>query len=488
MTGDLQRVSMGRVSALEQLEQNEVIRQDAEAKGVKVSDREIDNAIDGAVQQEIAGLKAQYKSRPQDLGRVYAMIASRNGLVQEQQDTMTETKFARLLADHERDTHRDLYEMQLLNDKLMGVVTPPRPMTEAEARASYDEVTLRQIFVALHPTGKPTRTGAQAKQRADELLAKLRGGASFADLARTESDDPVTGAAGGLMEGGTEVNALPLERKQALIDLKVGDLVKAPIKSPYGYDLIKIEKRVSKLPADFEKNKQQQIKNLSLQEQRMAWGAYTRALLAKAKIKVQDDEMKAYLLQRRAGKPDEVLALLENASQSGTKLGPGLASVFYQMATIYSAKNQWAKAADFYERTADSLGSSSDSSALIGVNMGIGRAYENVAREATEKANTAANEQAKAAAMAEANKAKSKAIDAYQVASDNATNDQYIHEQLQRTFTSLGRPDLAAQEAKTVDTMRQAELERNKQNAERERQMELSRPKRPMGPSPVTSK
>ncbi len=80
------------------------------------------------------------------------------------------------MADNERDTHHDLYELQILNDKLMAAVTPLQPMSEAEAKASYDDVTLRQIFVALKPSGKPARTEAAAKQRrgrtADETAAR----------------------------------------------------------------------------------------------------------------------------------------------------------------------------------------------------------------------------------------------------------------------------------------------------------------------------
>ncbi len=90
--GDLERVGMTRLSALEQLEQSEVIRQDAAAKGIKVSDREINDAIDKAVQGWLGSVKAQMKGRPQDLERTYAQIASRNGWAQ--QDTLTETKFA----------------------------------------------------------------------------------------------------------------------------------------------------------------------------------------------------------------------------------------------------------------------------------------------------------------------------------------------------------------------------------------------------------
>ncbi len=144
------------------------------------------------------------------------------------------------------------------------------------------------------------------------------------------------------------------------------------------------------------------------------------------------------------------------------------------MAIIYAKNNDWAKAAEQYERTADSLGSSTDAAALVSVNMGVGRSYENLAREATEKGNAEA-----------ATKAKAKAVEAYQVAADNAGNDAYTHERLKSVFTTLGKPDLAAQEQKAIDDLHKAEAEQNKLNAEKERAMELSRPKRPMGPSPV---
>lgn len=119
-----------------------------------------------------------------------------------------------------------------------------------EHKSEYEEVKARHILVRFKDSRVPLREGqkelsdAEAMAKAQELKKKLDTGADFAELAKAESDDTGTGAQGGdlgqfgrgqmVPEFDTAVFAQPVG--------KVGD----PVRSAFGYHLIKVEERKSK--------------------------------------------------------------------------------------------------------------------------------------------------------------------------------------------------------------------------------------------------
>jgi SecD/SecF fusion protein len=87
-----------------------------------------------------------------------------------------------------------------------------------------------------------TRTDAEAKELADQVLAKLQGGAKFEDLAKEYSDDAATKNNGGTMEkfaisDGKNVKEL----ENAATSTAVGQL-SAVFKSPLGYNILRVDK------------------------------------------------------------------------------------------------------------------------------------------------------------------------------------------------------------------------------------------------------
>jgi parvulin-like peptidyl-prolyl isomerase len=78
--------------------------------------------------------------------------------------------------------------------------------------------------------------GAAAHKRAQELLAELRGGAGFAELARKVSADPQSAARGGAL-GIFERGPTDRLLKAAVFELKDGE-VGGPIESPLGLHLV----------------------------------------------------------------------------------------------------------------------------------------------------------------------------------------------------------------------------------------------------------
>ncbi|GAB4391351.1 MAG: peptidylprolyl isomerase [Gammaproteobacteria bacterium] len=89
----------------------------------------------------------------------------------------------------------------------------------------------------------PTKANADqikaAQQKAQEILTQLKAGASFTELAKTKSDDPISGAQGGILPW-LEPGSLDPQFEQAAQSLdKVGELSPV-IRTQYGFNIIKL--------------------------------------------------------------------------------------------------------------------------------------------------------------------------------------------------------------------------------------------------------
>ena len=114
----------------------------------------------------------------------------------------------------------------------------------------FELVHARQILVrmqgspvALTP-GQKDLSEAEALAKAQELRKKLLGGYDFATLAKEESDDVTSKAQGGDVGTFHRGQKLP-SFEEAAFALKPGELSE-PVKTPFGYDLIRVETHESK--------------------------------------------------------------------------------------------------------------------------------------------------------------------------------------------------------------------------------------------------
>jgi parvulin-like peptidyl-prolyl isomerase len=81
-----------------------------------------------------------------------------------------------------------------------------------------------------------TRTKDEARQRADELLARLRGGSDFAELARAESDSPSAARGGDL--GSFSAGRMESTFAAAAFALRPGE-TSGVVETPFGFHIIK---------------------------------------------------------------------------------------------------------------------------------------------------------------------------------------------------------------------------------------------------------
>jgi parvulin-like peptidyl-prolyl isomerase len=138
-------------------------------------------------------------------------------------------------------------------------------LSDADVKAYYDAhldkfkqpelVSVRHILVAVKrdPKEKEGRTDAEAKQHIATLQADLKKGLKFEDLAKKFSDDPGSKENGGLYKDVDPSSWDPAFAKAAMTQ-PVGK-VGAPVKSQYGYHLIKVEDRKPARQVPFEEAK-----------------------------------------------------------------------------------------------------------------------------------------------------------------------------------------------------------------------------------------
>lgn len=106
--------------------------------------------------------------------------------------------------------------------------------------ADTREITASHILIGYGGSNRiratVTRTKEEARQRADELLARLRGGGDFAELARAESDSPSAARGGDL--GSFSAGRMESTFAAAAFALGPGE-TSGVVETPFGFHIIK---------------------------------------------------------------------------------------------------------------------------------------------------------------------------------------------------------------------------------------------------------
>ena len=148
-------------------------------------------------------------------------------------------------------------------------------VSDADVKAEYDK------FVAANG-GKEFKARhilVETEDQAKKIMADLKKGAKFEDIAKKQSKDPGSGANGGDLDWANPASFVP-EFSEAMIKLKKGETTPPPIKTQFGYHIIRVDDiRQAQLP------KVEEVKpqiTQQLQQQRLQ--KYQEELRAKAKV------------------------------------------------------------------------------------------------------------------------------------------------------------------------------------------------------------
>jgi peptidyl-prolyl cis-trans isomerase C len=114
-------------------------------------------------------------------------------------------------------------------------------------KAEYEEAMVRAIYIAFSRSGgedaegRKRLTEAEAKAKAENLVAELKKGADFAALAKQHSDDKASAEQGGDIGGIKRASTgVPAEVRTAVFALKPGE-VSEPLPQPAGYYIFKLD-------------------------------------------------------------------------------------------------------------------------------------------------------------------------------------------------------------------------------------------------------
>lgn len=162
------------------------------------------------------------------------------------------------------DTYKQQMEMArqtVLIRALFEDYEAKNPVSDAAAKAEYDK------FVAANG-GKEYKAShilVESEDRAKAIIAEIKAGKKFEDIAKKESKDPGSGARGGDLDWANPGNYVP-EFTEALVKLKKGELTAAPVKSQFGWHIIRLDdERQAEMPK-FEDVKPQIVQQLKQQK------------------------------------------------------------------------------------------------------------------------------------------------------------------------------------------------------------------------------
>jgi peptidyl-prolyl cis-trans isomerase C len=159
-------------------------------------------------------------------------------------------------------------------------------VTEGALKAAYDD------YVKSHPKDlKETRARhilVKDEKMAKSLLNKIKKGEDFLKLAREHSIDKQSGKEGGDLGYFTKDTMVPAF-SAAADQLKTGDVVKEPVKTDFGYHIIRVEDR-------------RKLRAKSFDEMKQELGAKLQSDVAEKAVKKLEDAAKIELFDE-SGKP-----------------------------------------------------------------------------------------------------------------------------------------------------------------------------------------
>ena len=208
------------------------------------------------------------KVTPEMEGQIKEEIIAREIFMQEAQRRGLE-------ASPDYKSQMELARQTILIRELFTDEQKKNPVTDAEIQAEYDK------FVAAN-SGKEYKAShilVEKEEEAKAILASLKKGSKFEDIAKKQSKDPGSGAQGGSLDWANPGSYVP-EFTEAMVKLEKGKTTLAPVKSQFGWHIIRLDDvREAQLP------KLDEVKpQISQQLQQQKMGKFQEELRTKAKV------------------------------------------------------------------------------------------------------------------------------------------------------------------------------------------------------------
>lgn len=222
-------------------------RVDALAQQIAASGRPVDDAVRAQIKEEVI------------LREIFMQEAEKRGIA----------------ATEEYKNQMELARQTIMIRAMFADQQAKNPVTEADMKAEYDK------FKAAN-SGKEYRARhilVEKEDQAKAIVKSIKGGAKFEDIAKKQSKDPGSGANGGDLDWAA-AGSYVTEFSEAMVKLDKGQMTEEPVKSQFGWHIIRVDDiREAQLPP-FEEVKPQLEQQMT--QQKMA--EFQQSLRAKAKV------------------------------------------------------------------------------------------------------------------------------------------------------------------------------------------------------------
>lgn len=213
----------------------------ASVNGVKINKADLydtlvkggngESAVEGLITYELVNQEAQKKGvtvTDADLNRELDVIKKSMGSEEAFQQALEQYKMT------EADLHPDLLEQAQLRKLLSDQIK----ITDEDIKSYYDE---NKASFSTEEQVRASHILVATKEEADAIEKQLKEGGDFAAIAKEKSLDTGSAANGGDLNFFSK-GSMVQEFEEAAFSLKVGD-VSEPVKSDYGYHIIKVTDR-----------------------------------------------------------------------------------------------------------------------------------------------------------------------------------------------------------------------------------------------------
>ncbi len=203
----------------------------------------------------------------------------------------------------ELQVREELVNREILMQEALREGIPNRPDVKAQVAIAQQTVVLRQMIEDFVKKNQPSDAELKARydqlvqgagggqevhlhhilvdneQLAKDLIAKLKAGASFDALAKQYSKDPGSAQNGGDLNWSNPKSYVP-EFSAAAAHLQKGQITDTPVKTQFGWHIIRLDDTRAVAPPPFDQVKQQIAQQMVQQKLQ----AFEQQLREKAKI------------------------------------------------------------------------------------------------------------------------------------------------------------------------------------------------------------
>ena len=259
-----------------------------------------------------------------EYNKQYNDILTRNHITEAQLASylQSQNKTLKEFQQQMRDSVKQQLLAQALETKVVGPINPTDAQLETYFEKNIDNYKTPEEIRASHILVKDKAT-------AEKILAELKNGANFAELAKKYSLDTATKDKGGDLGWFPHGRMVPEFDKAAFALKKVGD-ISGIVKTPYGYHIIKLTGRKPAHTPTLAEVKDKVRQDYINSEKSTKFSNWYKTVYAQSNITIEIPTVAAYMKEQQ--NLDQGLAAFEKIQQNGTSSDP---YVSYYIGRIY---------------------------------------------------------------------------------------------------------------------------------------------------------